>query len=516
MMSKKIYKLLLIFLSLQLLAGCAGSPKKIEQKKAEEKTVTLRILTMGEEPTNGMDSFYQQLDQMTREDLGCIVRFTYIPWGNEKQEIDSAIASGEYDIYCNGVFSNYREKAAKNAFLDLKPYLGMVPELTKHYEQLDKAVLEECEMNGKLYGLPQLDYKTSVRNGIFLYREELCDKWGIEKVTDLDSMEQYLYTAKATDYQKHLMITDNRIWECLFIILGGSDYLEITSIQDMPYAVIDIENPKNVVCRMETEAFKKTLLYVSKWYRDGIIDSDILGVTDNEANRAIQMLLADQKPCETNSTLSAVEQNYIPILYEKNPQWQWNFYYYSEKNPVYRCSLSNDTCTSISSKCLYPEKAIQFIELAHTNENYYDLLRYGVEGINYEKKDGKILYENISSKDRYTSWTGLSDLFMEKQIILPDEHWNTLVENFQKEHVWKEMTVGDHPLNGFELDYSNINKEELDKAWNVYMKPLVCGVTKDWEADYEIAMEKMYEAGLNEYIEEVQKQVSAYYQSKEN
>ena len=154
--------------------------------------------------------------------------------------------------------------------------------------------------------------------------------------------------------------------------------------------------------------------------------------------------------------------------------------------------------------------------MAHTNENYYDLLRYGVEGINYEKKDGKILYENISSKDRYTSWTGLSDLFMEKQIILPDEHWNTLVENFQKEHVWKEMTVGDHPLNGFELDYSNINKEELDKAWNVYMKPLVCGVTKDWEADYEIAMEKMYEAGLKEYIEEIQKQVSAYYQSKEN
>ena len=146
----------------------------------------------------------------------------------------------------------------------------MVPELTKHYEQLDKAVLEECEMNGKLYGLPQLDYKTSVRNGIFLYREELCDKWGIEKVTDLDSMEQYLYTAKATDYQKYLMITDNRIWECLFIILGGSDYLEITSIQDMPYAVIDIENPKNVVCRMETEAFKNDAALcvevVSRWY----------------------------------------------------------------------------------------------------------------------------------------------------------------------------------------------------------------------------------------------------------
>lgn len=266
---------------------------------------------------------------------------------------------------------------------------------------------------------------------------------------------------------------------------------------------------------METEEFREVLRYVSKWYQDGIIDSDILGLADNEAKKAVQMLLADQKPCETNSTLSAVEQDYIPLLYDKNPEWQWNFYYYSEGNPVYRCSLANDTCTSISSKCLYPEKAIRFIELAHMNEKYYELLRYGVEGINYEKKDGMILYENIPSQNRHIAWTGLPDTFMDKQVILSDTHWNTLVENFQKKHVWKEMTIGDHPLIGFEMDYSCIDKEQLDRAWNIYMKPLVCGVSEDWERDYEIAMDKMYEAGLKEYMAEVQKQVSAYYQGRE-
>lgn len=292
--------------------------------------------------------------------------------------------------------------------------------------------------------------------------------------------------------------------------------MEVTSIQDMPYAVIDMENPEKVICRMETEEFRTVLQYVSKWYQDGIIDSDILGLSDNEANRAVQMLLADQKPCETNSTLSAVQQDYIPELYDENPQWQWDFYYYSQNDPVYRCSLSNDTCTSISSKSLYPEKAIRFIELAHTNEAYYDLLCYGVEGINYEERDGKIFYDNIHSKDRHIAWTGLPDIFMEKQIRLKDEHWNTIVEKFQKEHPWKNMTIGDHPLNGFEIDYSNIDKDQLERVWNTYMKPLICGGTKDWESDYEIAMEKMYEAGLKEYIEEIQKQVSAYYQSKEN
>lgn len=516
-MSKKIVGIGLIFLLfLQLFAGCASPPKMTEQEGKEEKLVTLQVLTMGKEPTCGMNEFYDQLDKMTKKDLGCIVRFTYIPWGNEKQEIDSAIASGEYDIYCNGVFSNYREKAAKNAFLDLKPYLGLVPKLTEHYKQLAANVLEECEMDGKLYGFPQLQYKTNIRNGIFLYREDLCEKWGISKVTDLESMEQYMYVAKATDYQEYPMITDNRIWECLFIILGGNKYLEVTSIQDMPYAVIAMENPEKVICRMETEEFRTVLQYVAKWYQDGIIDSDILGLSDNEANRAVQMLLADQKPCETNSTLSAVQQDYIPELYDKNPQWQWDFYYYSQNNPVYRCSLSNDTCTSISSKSLYPEKAIRFIELAHTNEAYYDLLCYGVEGINYEERDRKIFYDNIHSKDRHIAWTGLPDIFMEKQIRLKDEHWNTIVEKFQKEHPWKDMTIGDHPLNGFEIDYSNIDKNQLERAWNTYMKPLICGGTKDWESDYEIAMEKMYEAGLKEYIEEIQKQVSAYYQSKEN
>ena len=217
--------------------------------------------------------------------------------------------------------------------MDLKPYLGLVTKLTEHYKQLAANVLEECEMDGKLYGFPQLQYKTNIRNGIFLYREDLCEKWGISKVTDLESMEQYMYVAKATDYQEYPMITDNRIWECLFIILGGNKYLEVTSIQDMPYAVIDMENPEKVICRMETEEFRTVLQYVSKWYQDGIIDSDILGLSDNEANRAVQMLLADQKPCETNSTLSAVQQDYIPELYDKNPQWQWDFYYYSQNDP---------------------------------------------------------------------------------------------------------------------------------------------------------------------------------------
>ena len=91
-MSKKIVGIGFIFLLfLQLFAGCASPPQMTEHEGKEEKLVTLQVLTMGKEPTCGMNEFYDQLDKMTKKDLGCIVRFTYIPWGNEKQEIDIAM-----------------------------------------------------------------------------------------------------------------------------------------------------------------------------------------------------------------------------------------------------------------------------------------------------------------------------------------------------------------------------------------------------------------------------------------
>lgn len=491
-----------------ILAGCTGD-REVREEEPEEYTV-LHVLTMGNETDCGIEQFYEQLDELTKRDLGCIVRFTYIPWGNEKQEIDSAIASGDYDIYCNGVFSNYLDKASKNAFLDLNLYLDAVPELVERYGQLSEHVLQECEIDGKLYGFPEIKRATSIRDGIFLYREDLCEEWGVDTIRSLEGMEEYMYLAKNSGYGELPLITDNRIWECLYLILGGKQYLDITSIQDMPYAVIDIENPDTVICRMETEAFLETLKYVQKWYQDGIIDPNILGVTDNEGYRAIRMLSADEKPCETNSTLNAVGIYYIPEMHAAHPEWKWNFYCYCADNPVYRLSLAYDTCTSVSSRCMYPELAVKFISLAHTDREYYDLLVYGVEGMNYELTDGMIDYSNISVSDRHNSWTGLPDIFMEYPQKTEDAYWDDRVREFEESFRHREEVQKDHPLIGVTMDRGGMDTAELDKVWDTYMKPLLCGVTEDLERDYKIAMDKLYEAGLSEYLQTVQERITRW------
>ena len=65
--------------------------------KQKQIHMCLEAITVGTMPENGMDEFYEELDEMTKE-LGCHLRFDYIPWGDERSQLNMAIASGEYDL----------------------------------------------------------------------------------------------------------------------------------------------------------------------------------------------------------------------------------------------------------------------------------------------------------------------------------------------------------------------------------------------------------------------------------
>ncbi len=58
----------------------AGKEQTDSNDSQTGKYVTLKAVTLGQLPENGMDEFYEELDAMT-EELGCHLRFEYIPWG---------------------------------------------------------------------------------------------------------------------------------------------------------------------------------------------------------------------------------------------------------------------------------------------------------------------------------------------------------------------------------------------------------------------------------------------------
>ena len=57
-----------------------------------------------------------------------------------------------------------------------------------------------------------------------------------------------------------------------------------------------------------------------------------------------------------------------------------------------------------------PEKTLQFIELIYTDSQYYDLLHYGIEGVNYKKVGDKITAPD-APQNALLNWWGSEKLF---------------------------------------------------------------------------------------------------------
>ena len=140
------------------------------------------------------------------------------------------------------------------------------------YESYREDYLTNLEWNGGLYGIPQFNRDTiSDTGGGFFYRTDLLEEWNLPEVTDFDSMQQYLYAAKADGrYQDEALITDNRAWNALWY-LNSENYEEIGTLETLPYAVTDRESCRRVISRFETPGFRQMLDVLHQWYVDCLL-----------------------------------------------------------------------------------------------------------------------------------------------------------------------------------------------------------------------------------------------------
>ena len=503
----------MVLSTLMLLTGCGRETGQEEKEEGKEAIVNFQAITLGNVPEGGMDEIYRQLDALTIPELNCTLRFEFVPWGNERRQLNIMTASGEYDFIPGGVFSDYRTLVYKNAFLDLNEYLDTVPALTEHYALYDADALEKCEINGCLYGLPQFGRGEIMNIGEgFFYREDLRREWGLEEICDLETMEAYLYRAKQEEQYKDVpLITDNRIWNSLWLLLTGGKYLEVNSSLETPFVVVEAADPYTVLNRMETPEFKEVLAYIQKWKKDGILDPDMLARSDNEGELGKSLVLADRKPCETNIPIWSLNTYWIPILQEEHPEWEFGFFPYTYQNEThYVSSLAENSVISISSKTTEPELALKLLEKIHTDQRYYSLVAYGVEGSNYNLVDGKISFDGIEPGRRF-AWTAVADDAMNYDAFPVNEKWYE--EVYYPVTEWSEevvMTAEDDPLDEFTILPSGREQDAVSQVWLQYFQPLVCGYGEDYRKNLDMANERLREMGFDRYLLSIQKQLTEY------
>ena len=496
-----------------LLPGCGTAGEDAQPVQTPKDVVNFRALVMGTPPDTGLEEIYAQLDALTVPELSCTLRFEFIPWGNERKQINIAVASGEYDFISGGVFSDYRTLVSKNAFLDLNDYLYLVPDLCAHYATYSETALSDCEIDGGLYGLPQFGMGeiASVNEGFF-YREDLRKQWNLEPIDSLENMEAYLYRAKEEErYQDQPLITDNRIWQSLWLMITRGKYLEVESMMETPLVVVRADDPFTVINRLQAPEFLQVLQYLRKWRRDGILDSNLLALSDNEGSRGKELMMADLKPCETNVPDWSASASLIPDLTKARPEWEYGFFPYTSGNREwYIGSLASSSVVSVSSKTSDPKKAVLLLEKIHTDQRYYDLVKYGAEGIHYRREGEYISFEDIPVSSQF-GWTVCTDDLMNYETVPLNEQWHRDVE--ERLSVWKEelaRAASPHPLDGFAFLADGTTAGQLDTAELKYFQPLVCGYYEDVQKGLEETLQALTQAGLNDYMADMQNQLDRW------
>lgn len=487
------------------------SSQESSESGGTQEVVELKGITMGSEPAEGMDEFYAQLDALTIPDIGCTIRFTYIPWGDEKNQISRAITAKEYDVYVGGAWTDFATFASQNAFTDMKPYLEDCPDLVSHYTVNGEYVLDRCEINGGIYGIPQFDRPTGGGQG-FLYREDLRKEWGLEEVTDFASMEAYLYRA-AEEFPNVSMINDNRFFDLVIIynVMAEAGY---TKVGEGLYVKNDDPNHE-IVEVYDLPQYKQALEIARKWYDDGIVDHDILAAQGNATTDTNNLMQANEKPLESCNHYGAVSSGYVLQIKAAVPEAELGWMSFQALYDDYYMPVVNVNGTSmisIGNNCEHPEMVMKLLEKAHTDRAYYDLLQYGVNGIHANLgDDNTVNYDGIDQNNIKPGWTALRDGYMDRQTLYPED-WAAVTE--------KEMADGERiaTANGyaFNAGFTFLNADVATEMSNMetvkaqYITPLQCGITNDIDADIERVKTELGNAGYETYREELARQLAEF------
>ena len=158
--------------------------------------------------------------------------------------------------------------------------------------------------------------------------------------------------------------------------------------------------------------------------------------------------------------------------------------------------------TAVNALSKHPEEALRMLEIMNTDAEIFNMLNFGVEGVNYTKDEkGKVALIDESGYFYNSAWA-------------IGNQFNALLMSNQEDGIWEatdklnreaEIT----PINGFSFSNANVTTEIANVA-AVTKEFLKWEYQDDYETRYDEFYTKMQAAGIDVILAEVQKQLDEW------
>ncbi len=473
--------------------------------------ITMVYMPMGAIPS-GLQEVEDAINEITENEINVHVDIQMIESGNYDQQISLMMSSSEkVDLMLTLPIgsSSYNNMANQKQFMDIS---GLLEEYGQDVLSTVGSLIESTTVDGSIYAVPT--YRTLVTSAYIVMRTDVLEDLGLlEKAQNMTSFTEYeeiLAAVKSSEKWSYLAGIVNSDVDGLCLPLAGS-YLGVDNFSDATsydqlgdlnkIIAIDPEGSDDTVrMNFDTPEYKAMIDKMRDWYEKGYVYEDA-ATTDDAAETLIKSnvgfsyFVEGEIGIETSKTAACG----MPMTCVK----------------IVTHPISTSSCTkfvwAVPNSSTEPEAAVKFMNMMYTDSRIENLLVWGIEGRDYQVKDGVAYF--MDGQDANSVAYQTADFMFGNQFLAYP--WDGQTADFRE--VAKEEMDGaqESKYLGFSCDTTNI-QNQLTAIANVISEfgpSLESGIAP--EGTYEEFIQKLYDSGAQDIVDEYQRQLDEWLAEQE-
>ncbi|MEA4888062.1 MAG: ABC transporter substrate-binding protein [Clostridiaceae bacterium] len=424
------------------------------------------------------------------------VKMKTLYYDNDKTML--ALSTGEaYDmVFTCEWFNNYAVQAQAGYFADITEKIQSVtPDL---YATMPAVVWEGAKVGGKIFAIPvKKDYAAEMfyRFDKALFVDEL--KMEVKDKMDFFAVEDYLKAAK--DAWKNGVAAASNAEFPLKLTKGGFggidsnfDMINRDVMLGIPYSTVGTANESKVVVTVESDDLYKRLVALNKWFKAGYINQDAATIDDVGKYSAVK----SGQGFYGADAIWTGSDGYTQLISKFS-------------GPYLSTASIRGSMNAISNNSDNIDLALKYQELVNTNQEYRDILRYGIEGTHWNKDANGLIVKTQLGRDNYGPWAfsqgsySLSTVEAAEGLTVDPNMWKVIFDGYKDAVATKTI--------GFSFNVSKVEtqiaacKVIKDKYWI----GLATG-TLDPATEVPKMMSELETAGIRDVQKECQAQFDAW------
>ena len=434
--------------------------------------------------------------------IGATVEYHIIGWNDWNDKAINALQSGEkMDLIFTADWEGYGVEVAGGLLQPLDDLLDEYGQGIK--ETLPQTFLDGVRVNGVLYGIPT-NKELCVPEGYVVNVTAAKEiGWDVQlddpSIKSLDDLEPWLAKYKEKYPSKYPYLMDGGAgrwpfepWVKDFAV--SNDYISMVMAQNE-----DGTFDKTLYSVYETEIEEEHIRQMYDFAQKGYIDPDSsLTSFDYNAIFGRGDFLVMALPLKGNN-IKGTE------MYEANHTVDFE---YTEITcqPKYVITVhAGGSMFGIPVTSRNPAKAMQYINLMHSDPTLVNLMLFGEEGVNYTMNDdGRVSI--VGDKSWYGvhggAWT-VGNTLLQYVTSAEDPEKNAMLQSYADDAI-PTFSLG------FRFIKDNVADEiaAMENVTSEFIGPLMCGAVDPDDASHGIkAMQQaMHDAGIDKIMEEMQAQ----------